>query len=112
MDNAEGSSQSKSFSFKQQAVLAGTILGDGCLAGHGQFHRLHIKHKLDHRALLEFKYEAFREFISMRPHYSDQKLGGRCFPCASLQPGLALYLRNGILASTRTGRRSFLRELL
>jgi recombination protein RecA len=83
MDNAEGSprSQRTDFSFKQRSVLVGTLLGDGCLAKHGHFHRLHVKHKLAHRSLLEFKYETFREFISMQPHYFDQELGGRRFPC-------------------------------
>ena len=81
MDNAEGSSRPKNFSLTQRSVLVGTLLGDGCLAKHGRHHRLHIKHKLDHRALLEFKYEVFREFISMRPHYFDQRLGEKSFPC-------------------------------
>jgi len=27
-----------------------------------------------------FKYEVFREFISMAPHYFDQRLHGRAYP--------------------------------
>lgn len=79
-DNAEGSSRS-SLTGKQQAVLAGTLLGDGCLAQHGRYHRLHVKHKEAHRTLAELKYEVFREFISMKPHRFDQRLGERSYPC-------------------------------
>ena len=82
MDNAEGSSKSISeLSPRQQAVLVGTLLGDGCLARHGRFHRLHVKHKGAHRSLAEFKFEVFREFISMPLHEFDQRLNGRSFPC-------------------------------
>src|SRR5579883_3119467 len=81
-DNAEGSSSRPSLlSERQQAVLVGTILGDGCLAKHGNYHRLHVKHKLAHRSLVDFKYEVFREFISMQPHQFDQALRGKSFPC-------------------------------
>jgi hypothetical protein len=66
---------------RQQAVLAGTILGDGCVAKHGRHHRLHIKHKEAHRALAEWKHGVFREFISMKPHVFDQCLNGRRYPC-------------------------------
>ena len=52
--DAEGSSSPKNLTGRQQAVLVGTLLGDGCLAKHGRFHRLHIKHKAAHRALAEF----------------------------------------------------------
>lgn len=82
MDNAEGSSSSLiDFSFTQRSILVGTLLGDGCLAKHGKHHRLHVKHKAEHRSLVEFKYEAFREFISMPVHGFDQKLNGRLYPC-------------------------------
>lgn len=66
---------------RQQAVLVGTLLGDGCLAKHGYYHRLHIKHKAAHRSLVEFKYEVFREFVSMPIHRFDQQLLGQGFPC-------------------------------
>lgn len=66
---------------RQQAVLVGTLLGDGCLAKHGNYHRLHVKHAIAQRALVEFKYEAFRDFISMRLHEFDQKLLRRTFGC-------------------------------
>lgn len=81
VDNAEGSSGSRELSYKQEAVLVGTLLGDGCLARHGQHHRLHIKHKAAHRALVEFKYRVFEDFTSMRLHGFDQQLNGKRYPC-------------------------------
>ena len=81
-DNAEGSSRSPSkLSSRQQDALVGTLLGDGCLAKHGYYHRLHIKHKEAHRALVEYKYEVFRDFVSMNLHAFGQKLNGREYPC-------------------------------
>lgn len=81
-DNAEGSSRSvKQLTERQRAVLIGTLLGDGCLAKHGRFHRLHVKHKSAHRALVEFKYEVFRDLISMDLHEFDQKLANKLYPC-------------------------------
>jgi hypothetical protein len=65
----------------QRDVLTGTLLGDGCLAKHGRYHRLFVKHKRAHESLALFKYEALRGFISMKPHRFDQRLGGRRFPC-------------------------------
>lgn len=65
----------------QRAVLAGTLLGDGSLPIHGRYPRLFVKHKRAHEALALFKYEAFREFISMAPHHFDQRLNGRSYPC-------------------------------
>jgi recombination protein RecA len=82
MDNAEGSSRSTvKLSSEQESVLAGTLLGDGCLAKHGRYHRLHIKHKLAHRALAELKYWTFEDFISMPIHRFDQHLGETRYPC-------------------------------
>lgn len=81
-DNAEGSSRSVAeLSERQQSILVGTILGDGCLAKHGHYHRLHVKHKLAHRSLAELKLEAFRDFISMPLHKFDQRLGRARHPC-------------------------------
>ena len=59
----------------------GTLLGDGCLAKHGRFHRLHVKHQLSQRALAEMKRDAFGEFVTMRLHQFDQKLGDHLYPC-------------------------------
>ena len=56
-------------------------MGDGCLAKHGHRHRLHIKHKDAHRALALWKYEVFRDFVSMEPHCFEQRLGEKRHPC-------------------------------
>jgi hypothetical protein len=81
-DNAEGSSSSTvELTSRQEAVLVGTLLGDGCLAQHGRHHRLHIKHKVAHRSLVEFKYEVFGNLISMPLHQFDQRLNGGSYPC-------------------------------
>jgi hypothetical protein len=73
--------QDRRFTQEQQAVLTGTLLGDGSLPIHGRNPRLFVKHKADHEALALLKYEVFREFISMSPHYFPQRLNGRDFPC-------------------------------
>jgi recombination protein RecA len=81
-ENAEGSSRSAlDLSERQRAVLVGTLLGDGCLAQHGRHCRLHVKQKQAHKALAELKYDAFREYISMRIHAFDQRLGNGRYPC-------------------------------
>lgn len=40
-----------------------------------------MKHKAAHESLALFKYEVFREFISMAPHRFDQRLRGQSYPC-------------------------------
>lgn len=82
-ENAEGSSKAlkSRLSKYQESVLVGTILGDGCLAQHGNFHRLHIKHSAAQEDLVRFKYSAFREYITMPLHRFDQKLQGKKYPC-------------------------------
>lgn len=66
---------------RQQQILVGTVLGDGCLAKHGRYHRLHVKHSLRQRALAELKREAFKEFVSMPLQQFDQRLGTGRYPC-------------------------------
>jgi hypothetical protein len=78
-DNAEGSSGSD-LTGRQQSVLVGTLLGDGCLARHGRYHRLHVKHEGVHRKLAEYKRDVFSNFVSMPLHEFDQRLGGRSYP--------------------------------
>ncbi len=56
-------------------------MGDGCLAKHGRWHRLHVKHRAAHRGLAEFKRQAFADFVSMPLHEFDQLLAGRRYPC-------------------------------
>ncbi len=66
---------------RQQEVLVGTLLGDGCLAKHGRFHRLFVKHQLSQRRLAELKREVFGDFVTMPLHQFDQVLGGKRYPC-------------------------------
>src|SRR5918996_431784 len=82
-DNAEGSRSSSrlNLSHWQRSVLVGTLLGDGCLAKHGHWHRLHVKHKLAHRVLAEFKRNVFRNVVSMQLHEFDQRIRGKRYPC-------------------------------
>jgi recombination protein RecA len=81
-DNAEGSRLSDvELSPDEEAVLIGTVLGDGALAMHGHQARLFVKHKTAHRALAEFKRVAFSRFTSMRLHEFDQRLRGKRYPC-------------------------------
>jgi recombination protein RecA len=61
--------------------LVGTLLGDGCLAKHGRFHRLHVKHQLRQRRLAELKKAAFSDFVTMGLHEFDQRLGTGRYPC-------------------------------
>src|SRR5207245_7072162 len=65
----------------QQAVLAGTLLGDGSIAKHGNDHRLFVKHKIAHRALAEWKRSVFDDFTTMPLHQFDQRLNGNLYPC-------------------------------
>lgn len=65
----------------QQAVLVGTLLGDGSIAKHGHHHRLFVKHKLAHRALAAWKREVFDDFTTMPLHQFDQRLNGNLYPC-------------------------------
>jgi recombination protein RecA len=66
---------------RQQQILVGTLLGDGCLAQHGRFHRLFVKHQLSQRGLAELKRDAFGDFVTMQLHQFDQRLGNRRYPC-------------------------------
>lgn len=65
----------------QQAVLVGTLLGDGSIAKHGHHHRLFIKHKAAHEALAAWKREVFADFTSMPLHHFEQRLSDRSYPC-------------------------------
>ena len=66
---------------RQQQILVGTLLGDGCLAKHGRFHRLFVKHTFSQRGLAELKREAFGDFVWMQLHQFDQRLGDHRYPC-------------------------------
>lgn len=81
-DDAEGSRDPRrpNLSHWQRSILVGTLLGDGCLAQHGRWHRLHVKHKAAHRALAEFKRWAFGALVTMPLHGFDQVVAGRRYP--------------------------------
>ena len=80
-DNAEGSrSPDVEFSPDEEAVLTGTLLGDGNLAMHGRNARLFVKHKAAHRSLADFKRQTFSRFVSMELHEFDQLLNGKRYP--------------------------------
>lgn len=65
----------------QQAVLVGTMLGDGNIARHGHHHRLFVKHSEAQRTLAEWKRWVFADFTTMPLHHFDQRLNGRLYPC-------------------------------
>jgi hypothetical protein len=65
----------------QQAVLVGTLLGDGSIAKHGHHHRLFVKHATAQIALAAWKREVFVDFTSMPLHHFDQRLNDRLYPC-------------------------------
>src|SRR5919197_1331015 len=65
----------------QQAVLVGTLLGDGSIAKHGHHHRLFLKHAISQRSLVEWKRAVFADFTTMDLHRFDQVLNGRRYPC-------------------------------
>ena len=51
------------------------------MAKHGRFHRLHVKHQLSQRALVELKRDVFSDFVTMQLHQFDEKLGDGRYPC-------------------------------
>jgi hypothetical protein len=65
----------------QQAVLVGTLLGDGSIAKHGHHHRLFVKHATAQISLAAWKREVFADFTSMPLHHFDQRLNDRLYPC-------------------------------
>ena len=81
MTPREVQSQTSELTEFQQAVLVGTLLGDGSIAKHGQHHRLFIKHAVGQIALAAWKREVFLGFTSMPLHHFDQRLGDRLYPC-------------------------------
>ena len=84
-DNAEGSRfPDVEFSPDEEAVLIGTVLGDGALAMHGRNARLFVKHKAAHKALASFKRQSFERFGSMELHEFDQILKWEAVPVRSV----------------------------
>jgi hypothetical protein len=81
MTPREVQSQTSELTEFQQAVLVGTLLGDGSIAKHGHHHRLFIKHAVAQVALAAWKREVFAGFTSMPLHHFDQRLNDRLYPC-------------------------------
>jgi hypothetical protein len=105
-DNAEGSRfPDVEFSPDEEAVLIGTVLGDGCLAMHGRNARLFVKHKAAHRALADFKRQVFSRFVSMQLHEFDQRLSGKRYPCVQFvtrtHPGFTAWRRRFYVGSRK-----------
>lgn len=51
----------------QQAVLIGTLLGDGCLEKNGNFCRLQIKHSLKQQGYVNWLYSIFKNLTKTEP---------------------------------------------
>ncbi len=60
----------------QEAVLVGTLLGDGGLRYKGRNCRLHIKHAAWQLPLVQFKHETFCDFVSMEIREFTQAVKG------------------------------------
>lgn len=110
-ENAEGSSSPQGFTGRQRAVLVGTLLGDGCLAKHGRFHRLHVKHKAAHLSLVEFKRDIFANFVTMPLHRFDQRLGDRSYPCVQFATRTSPYFSEWHARFYRGGRKIVPRDI-
>lgn len=57
---------------RQQAILIGTLLGDGCLEVNGQNVRLKIDHNINQKQLTDWIFSEFKKFCSKEPYFLDQ----------------------------------------
>lgn len=57
---------------RQQDILVGTILGDGCLEVNGKYVRLKVDHNIKQKQLTDWIFNEFRNFCSKRPYFLDQ----------------------------------------
>ncbi len=57
---------------RQQDILIGTLLGDGCLEVNGKNVRLKIDHNVKQKQLTEWIFNEFREYCSKEPYFLDQ----------------------------------------
>ena len=48
---------------KQQSIILGTILGDGCLERNGKFVRLRLEHGINQEAYLFWKHRALKSIV-------------------------------------------------
>lgn len=65
---------------ERKSVLVGTVLGDACLAKHGHYHRLQVKHSLAQKDLVLWKYEHFQILGGKGPNMFPQHLNGKDYP--------------------------------
>lgn len=74
--NVKGKSLKSKFALsdKQKFVLIGTLLGDGNLAKRGNYCRLFIKHSINQRALIKWKYDIFKNIVLMPLNFFAQKV--------------------------------------
>ncbi len=57
---------------RQQDVLVGTVLGDGCLEVNGRNVRLKIDHNIKQKQLTDWVFNEFKEFCSKEPYFLNQ----------------------------------------
>lgn len=57
---------------RQQNILIGTILGDGCLEVNGRNVRLKVDHSISQKELTYWVYKEFENLCSREPYYLDQ----------------------------------------
>lgn len=63
----------------QEDVLIGTILGDGGLRFKGSECRLHVKHAAWQLPLVQYKYQIFGDFVSMKIREFSQNVFGKSY---------------------------------
>lgn len=64
---------------EQQAVLIGTLLGDGTLAKRGNEYRLHIKHSFTQHFYVEYKRSMFSSITSMPIRTFNQQVKSKIY---------------------------------
>lgn len=57
---------------RQQDVLVGTLLGDGCLEINGKNVRLKVDHSIKQKQLTDWIFNEFRNLCSKEPYFLDQ----------------------------------------
>lgn len=62
----------KNLTQRQQDVLIGTLLGDGCLEINGKNVRLRVDHSVIQKQLTDWVFNEFQGFSSKNPYFIDQ----------------------------------------
>ena len=57
---------------KQQAILVGSLLGDGFLEYRYRYPRLRISHSLKQKDYVDWLYSEFKDFCTEKPHRTDR----------------------------------------